>query len=229
MCPCNPVDFPIPSVSSGPNIPGFGQAFTPQVPELDLKLPDPPDLSSLFKLLSFPVSFGELKSPLNPNFGKDIIDGIIKLLDQFMPFLMLYKFFLPVLKLLLCVLEIICALPNPIKTATAIQKLFRDCIPSFLSLFPFLAIILMIISLIVLLVQLIIYLVTLVVNLILLIARNVLILVDAANLKDEAAILKGAAKIGRILCLFQNLFVVLLMVDLIIQVFKDILNLSLDL
>ncbi len=226
MCPCDPntLNINIPSAPTGPAIPGFGTPFSPEVPSLNLSLPGVPDLMGLFKLLSFPLPFGELKGALNPNFGKDIMDQVIKLLDQFMPFLMFYKFFLPVLKLILCILEIVCALPNPVKVAIAIQRLFRECIPLFLALFPIIAIIIMIISLLILLAQIIIYLVNLVVNFIKLVIKNILVLYDAFKIRNLQSIKAAIEKIGRIICLFQNLFVILSMIDLIIQVFKSILN-----
>jgi len=226
MCPCDPnsLNVTIPDSPTGPNIPGFGQPFTPKIPTKDLDIPSPEDLVDLMKKFRFKLPFGELKSPLNPNYGKDAFDQIIKLFDMFMPFLMLYKFFLPVLKLILCILEVICAMPNPVKVGIALQKLFRDCIPLFLALFPIIAIIIMIIALLVLLVQIIIYMILLIVNFIKLIIKNIKVLYDAFSIKNENSILAAVNKLGRILCLIQNLFVIFVMVDIIIQVFKDILN-----
>jgi hypothetical protein len=229
MCPCDPnsININIPDGPSGPAIPGFGLPGVPNLPIPDFKgLLGPPDLSGIFELVKVLLPVGELKSPLNPNFGKDIIDGVIKVLDQFLPFLMLYKFFLPLLKMILCVIEVICALPNPVKTANAVQRLFRECIPLFLALFPLLALIVMIIALLILIIQIIQYVILLIVQLIKLIIINIRTLFKAIDRADKEVILAVAKKIGIILCLFQNVFVVFLMISLVIQIFKDILQLG---
>src|SRR5271165_1832150 len=123
MCPCSPSDvsFSVPEGPTGPAIPGFGVPFSLNLPNLNPFPPGfPEDLLYLFNLLEMLIPPGGLKPQLNLNFGKDIFDAIIKLLDQFMPFLMLYKFFLPILKLILCIIEVICALVNPFKLIPAI-------------------------------------------------------------------------------------------------------------
>lgn len=226
--PCDPnsININIPDGPAGPTIPGFGVSFGLDVPNIFPKL-EAPDLSSLFQYLSLLLPVGNLKSPLNPNFGRDIIDQAIKLLDQFLPFLMLYKFFLPILKLILCILEIICALPNPVKTARAVRKLFRECIPFFLNLFPILALLIMIIAIILLLIQLILYIILLILKIIDLLIRNVVALYKAIHdRRNVDAVLTIVKKIGLLLCLFQNLFVVFLMIELILSVIKDILSLT---
>ena len=97
MCPCSPNDVSInpPDGPSGLPIPGFGRPFSLKIPDIS-PFPEgfPEDLLDLLDKLQLLIPPGALKPSLNPNFGKDIFDGIMKLLDQFMPFLMLYKFFL---------------------------------------------------------------------------------------------------------------------------------------
>lgn len=225
MSPCDPnsISIDIPDGPSGPVIPGFGIAFNPTLPTINFTLPGPPDLEGLFNLIKMLLPIGNLQTTLNPNFGKDIIDAIIAVLNQFLPFLMLYKFFLPILKLILCVLEVICALPNPVKVIAAVQRLFRECIPLFLSLFPILALLIMILAILLLILQLILYIIMLIIQLIKLILKNIIILKKAIERADAESILAIVAKFIRILCLFQNLFVIFSMILLIIQIFKDIL------
>jgi hypothetical protein len=225
--PCDPnsININIPDGPSGPSIPGFGVPFAYNLPRVDVNF-EVPDLEGLFNLIKFLLPIGDLQGALNPNFGKDIIDSIIKVLDMFLPFLMLYKFFLPILKLILCILEVVCALPNPVKVIKAVQKLFRECIPLFLSLFPILALLIMILAILLLIIQLIIYIVLLILQLAALLIENIVALVLAIERADAESILAIAAKIGRILCLFQNVFVVFLMIALIVQIFKDILSMA---
>ncbi len=168
---------------------------------------------------------GALKPQLNPNFGKDVYDAIMKLLDQFMPFLMLYKFFLPILNLIICIIEVLCALMNPFALISALNRLFTQCIPEFLNLFPIFALILMIISLLLLLLALILYIINEILKFINAILRNINALVKAFNSANATSVLTIAKKLGALLCIFQNLFVLLALFGIIIQVIKDILSL----
>lgn len=228
MCPCSPndVSVPVPDGPSGPAIPGFGTPFAMKTPDLN-PFPDgfPEDLLDLLNKLQLLIPPGALKPQLNPNFGKDVFDAIMKLLDQFMPFLMLYKFFLPVLELIICIIEVLCALMNPFKLVRALNRLFTQCIPAFLNLFPIFALIIMIISLLLLILALIEYLILQILKFIEIILRNILALQKSFTDGDAASIKAIAMKLGSLLCIFQNLFVLFAIFNIIIQVIKDILSL----
>lgn len=227
--PCNPSDLTLtePSGPAGPSIPGFGSPFAPGLPNIKLPFPDgfPEDLLEIMDLLQLILPSGILKPPLNPNFGKDIFDGIMKLLDQFMPFLMMYKFFLPILDLIICIIEVLCAIPNPFKLIKALKRLFRTCLPAFLSLFPIFALIMMLISLLLLILALIEYIIAQILKLILLILKNIRTIVRAFTRADGPSILAALKKIGMVLCAFQNLFVLLAIFKTIIDLIKSILSL----
>lgn len=226
MCPCTPVDISVPIGPGGPTIPGFGQPFAGLLPNLNPFPPGfPEDLLSLMNKMQLLVPPGALKSPLNPNYGKDVFDNIIKLLDQFMPFLMLYKFFLPILNIIICIIEVLCALLSPFKLPGAISRLFKRCIPDFLNMFPIFALIIMIISLLILLQAMILYIIDQVLKFINAILRNVEMLIEAFQ-ESPIAVLAIAQKLGTLLCIFQNLFVLLALFSVIIQVIKEILSLS---
>ena len=226
--PCNiDLSIDLPSGPSGPAIPGFGNPFAIKLPNLN-PFPDgfPEDLLDLLNKLQMLLPSGILKPALNPNFGKDIFDGIMKLMDMFFPFLMLYKFFLPILKLILCIIEVLCALKNPFKLIRAMRRLFRNCIPEFLNLFPIFALIIMIISLLLLLLALIKYIIAQILKLIRAILRNLKALFSAIKYKDDNSIIAIAKKLGSLLCIFQNLFVLLSLFNIIIQIIKDIIGMS---
>lgn len=227
MCPCSPndVSFPSPSGPSGPAIPGFGIPSVLPVPSIPYPTGFPEDLLDLMNKLQLLIPPGALKPQLNPNFGKDVYDGIMKLLDQFMPFLMLYKFFLPILNLIICIIEVLCALMNPFALISALNRLFTQCIPEFLNLFPIFALILMIISLLLLLLALILYIIDQILKFIKAILRNINALAKAFNSANATSVLTIAKKLGALLCIFQNLFVLLALFGIIIQVIKDILSL----
>lgn len=229
MSPCSPndVSLPLPDGPSGPVLPGFGTPFALKVPNIS-PFPDgfPEDLLDLLNKLQLLIPSGILKPALNPNFGKDVFDAIMKLLDQFFPFLMLYKFFLPLLNLIICVIEVLCAIPNPFKLIRAMRRLFRKCIPAFLNLFPIFALIVMIISLLLLLLALIEYIISQIAKLIKAILRNLNALVKSFQDNDSNSVLAIANKLGSLLCIFQNLFVLLALFNIIIGVIRDMLSLT---
>lgn len=148
----------------------------------------------------------------------------MKLLDQFMPFLMLYKFFLPVLNLIICIIEVLCSLLNPFALIGALNRLFTQCLPAFLNLFPIFALILMIISLLLLLLALIEYIIEQILLFILALLRNINALVIAFQTANAVSVAAIANKLASLLCIFQNLFVLLAFFALIIEIFKDILS-----
>lgn len=228
MSPCSPndVNIPIPKGPSGHAIPGFGIPFSPlSLPNIS-PFPDgfPEDLSDLINTLQLLIPPGVLKPTLNPNFSKDVFDGIMSLLEQFLPFLMLYKFFLPILNIIICIIEVLCALLNPFKLPGAISRLFSVCIPEFLNLFPIFALVIMIISLLLLILAFIEYLISQILKFVEALLRNINALVKAFQDGSATAVLAIATKLGALLCIFQNLFVLLTIFTLIIQVFKDILS-----
>lgn len=227
MSPCTPITLTSPTSPSGPPIAGIGIPFALPLPNTSPFPPGfPEDLLSLFNSAQFLIPPGVLKPSLNPNYSKDIFDAILSMLDQFLPFLMLYKFFLPVLNLIICIIEVLCALMNPFALISAINKLFSQCIPQFLNLFPIFALIIMIISLLLLLLQLIEYIILKIKALINDILRNINALTKSFQDADSNAVLAIALKLTALLCVFQNLFVLLSVFSVIIEVIKDMLRLT---
>src|SRR5271165_3097312 len=111
--PCKPLNAGQFVLPPGPAFPGFVPQL-PQIPFPDIALPIE-DILALFNSLNFALPIGLLKPHFNTDFMKDILAGIMDLLSQFAPFLMLYKFFLPLLNLILCILEVLCSINSPIK------------------------------------------------------------------------------------------------------------------
>lgn len=225
--PCSPDDINItePDGPSLPAIPGFGVPFAPRLPGFPFPDGFPEDLNELWNTLGMILPPGTIKPSLNPNFGKDVFDAIMSLLDKFFPFLMLYKFFLPILNLIICIIEVLCALMNPFKLIRALKRLFRNCIPEFLSLFPIFALIVMLLSLLFLLLALIEYIITQILRIIQMLLRNIRALVKATQKADAGSLAAITKKLGILLCSFQNIFVILAIFAVIIQVIKDILKL----
>lgn len=219
--PCAPLS---PSSFNLPSIPGIP---VPALPSLSIALPpiQLPDLTDLFNLLNMQLPFSTLNANINADMMKDVLSVIWKLLDSFTPILSMYTFFLPILELLLCIIEILCALTNPFALAIAIERLMLICIPNFLKLFPFLALVILIISLLLLILALIIYLIERIIALIELIIHNIEILIKAASRADSDSILAITKKLGDLLCFLQNLFVIFALIATIINLIKSILQL----
>ena len=227
--PCDPndIEFNIPDGPSGFPIPNFGVPFALKLPETNLSMPDgiPSDLLDIFEKLQFLFPSGKVNPGLSYNFQKDPFDGIFKLLDYAFPFLVMYKFFLPILDLIICIIEVICSLNNPRKVIRAVRRLFRVCLPAFLNLFPMFALIAMILSILFLILSLLEYLIIQILKLINLIRKNLQRLYNVAfKTADEEAILATASKIGTALCIFQNIFVLVAVIGAFIQIIQDILD-----
>lgn len=226
-CDINDLDLNVSPTTLNP-IAGFGVPSSLKLPANLFGFPSgfPENLLDIFNKLQFKLPSGTLKPSLNPNFGKDIFDGIMKLLDKFFPFLMLYKFFLPILNLVVCIIEVLCSLKNPFKLRRAILRLFRNCIPDFLSLFPIFALIVMILSLLILLIQLIEYIIAQLEKLVKAILRNIKLIANAISLADEESIIAGSKKLASLLCVFQNIFIILSAFGILIQAVKEILKIK---
>jgi hypothetical protein len=227
--PCvtvNSSSFTLPPIPSS-GFPGGGH-FAPQLPPLNIPFPNIPleDLTGLFNSISFLLPPGILKPDLTPDVLNGQLEAINSIIAKFIPFLMIYSFILPVLNLILCIIEVLCSLLNPFSLGGAISRLFRECIPEFLSLFPAFAIPLMIISLLILIITLILYLITRVIAIIEVIIENIEILSQSASRLDNDSIIAITAKIGDLLCTLQSLFVILGPILLIIQLIESMLKLG---
>jgi len=226
--PCNvDVSFDPSNIPIAPAIPGFGIPHalnTKNISPVPSNFPE--DLMELFNKFQFVMPPGILKPTLHPNYSKNIFDAIMSLLDKFFPFLMLYKFFLPVLNLIICIIEVLCAIPNPFKLIRAMRRLFRNCIPQFLSIFPVFALISMIMSLVNLLISFVEFLLNEVNKLVAILLKNLEALEKSFSDGAENSTINILKKIGFVICTFQNLFVMLSIFNVFIEVVRNILSLS---
>jgi hypothetical protein len=225
--PCTPLPETNVIPPNSGTFPG-SNGFAVALPSYNIPFAPSPveDLTSIFNQLSFILPPGTLKPKMEPNVIIDVYGAVNSLLEKFSPFLMLYKFFLPVLNLILCIIEVLCSLLNPFTLGGAISNLFRNCIPEFLSIFPAFAIPIMIMSLLLLILSLIEYLITRIIGIIDVIVANLNMLGKAAPRLDNDSIIGIVKKIGDLLCSLQNLFVVFGVLTTIIQIIKAILSLG---
>lgn len=224
MAPCQPLEIS----NIHPPQPSLGLLPVPQLPAFDIPFPNLPieDLLSLFNNLNMILPPGILKPNLSSNYSKDVLDTILSLLEQFMPFLMMYTFFMPILNMILCIIEVLCAINNPFKLVKALIRLFRVCIPELLALFPYFALILMIIALLLLILAIILYLIQRIIDFIKQIIANITLLAEAINSANNDSVIAITIKLGDLLCIFQNLFVLLGVILLIFEIIERLLHLS---
>ncbi|HVI40696.1 MAG TPA: hypothetical protein VM577_08550 [Anaerovoracaceae bacterium] len=176
------------------------------------------DFTELLKLLGTILPFG---FSANPDLGmKTILDFIANLLTQIAPFLSFWNFIMALLKMIICIIEVLCALPNPFAVAAALATLFSECLPPFLNLFPFLALIAMIIALILLIIALILYIVETIIAIIEEIILNLIVLADGLTLSDVDSVLAAAAKIANLLCFIQNILAILIAIAAILAIIQ---------
>lgn len=192
-------------------IPGFGLPFAPiQLPIPGFKLPDgfPESIMELLEKLRINWPGGPILPQID-NFAATLLKGIMDLFGQLMPFLSFYNFIMALLNMILCIIEVFCAMPNPFKMIKAFRKLIRDCLPPFLNLFPWMALIAMIISLILLLLALIGYIIARILEIISDVIANLILLSEGLTLQDAEATVAVAFKISSLFCIIENLMAML--------------------
>ncbi|KKN72143.1 hypothetical protein LCGC14_0413550 [marine sediment metagenome] len=226
---CSPNDNSI-NVPTNPGnpFPGLGIPFSPlQIPLPDIDLPTDliEDFLDLLKQLGALFPSGLFKP--NPDFGMSgILDFIANLLSQLAPFLSFYNFIMAALNLIICIIEVLCAIPNPFAVASKLKRLFSECLPPFLNLFPWLALIAMILALLLLILALIIYIIETIIAIIKEIIKNLIALVNVQTLNDVTAALAIVQKIASLLCLIENILAILLAIAAIMAVIQALMAFS---
>lgn len=205
-----------------PVIPGLGPLFAPiqiPIPELDLPTDLLEDLLALMEQLGALFPSGLFKA--NPDFGmKNVLDFIANILSQLAPFLSFYNFIMAALNLIVCIIEVLCAIPNPFAVASKLKKLFAECLPPFLNLFPWLALLAMILALLLLILALILYIIETIIAIIESIIRNILIFTDALEISDSESALAAVNKLASLLCFIENLMAIFLAIAAILAIIK---------
>jgi hypothetical protein len=223
--PCNPndnqinVDIPPP-----PTVPGFGIPLSPiQIPLPNFELPTDliEDFLSLLQKLSALFPSGTFNAFPDINIT-GFLGFVSDVLRQIAPFLSLYNFFLAILRLLKCIIDVLCAIPNPFAVASKLIVLFTECLPPFLNLFPIFALIDMIIALLLLILAIIQFIIDTILAIIIEILKNLAIFVDAAELQDAQSILAVVQKIANVLCYLQNILAALVALAAIINIIKSL-------
>lgn len=223
--PCRVSDISL-NVNAPPGIgiPGFGVPFSPiQLDLPNFALPDDllEDLQNLMSRLQALFPSGVFKANLDTNM-KNVLDFIANILSQIAPFLSFYNFIFAALRLIVCIIEVLCAIPNPFAVASKLKTLFAECLPQFLLLFPWLALIAMILALLLLIIALIQYIILLILSIIEQLIRNIRVLVLGLSLQDANATLAAAQKIASLLCFIENILAVFIAIAAIIAIIQSL-------
>lgn len=210
----------------------FAPAGTPLTPSSGVPTGMPGcDALELMLSLSLPsltLPVGIVLGVLDIHFQTDLLDVIMKLLDSLWPFIMGYQMLLPILRMIVCIIEVLCAISNPFALIAAIINLFLVCLPALLALFPILALIILILSLIYLLLHLTLYFNIQLSLFIGLLLNNIASLALAFAVSDEVGIMAILAKIGTIICFFQSLLAILTLFGAFFAIIAAILELLFD-
>lgn len=227
--PCTPSDntlspIPIPPVV----VPGFGTIFSPiQIPIEDLGLPTEllEDVMGLAQRISAQFPSGIFKA--NPDFSmKNVLDFVANILSQIAPFMSFYNFIMACLRIIVCVIEVLCAIPNPFAVAQKLKVLFTECLPPFLNLFPFSALVVMIISLLLLILAIIEYIIIVIISIIEQIIANLEVLAAGITLSDAQSTLAAAQKIASLLCFIQNILAIFVALAAIMAIVETLAKLA---
>jgi hypothetical protein len=198
----------------------------PKIPFPDLSLPEgvPEDLIELINTIFAMLPGGIKFQPDTDSMTKGIWDALASLFNKLAPFLGIYKFFQALLNMILCIIDVFCALMNPWSTLRAVRRLFKRCLPEFLSLFPWIALLIMILALILLIIALIEYIISVIIAYIKQIIKNLKILARAIQVHDEQAILAAVQKISFLLCLIEQLFTILMGIAALLAIIEPLMG-----
>lgn len=215
--------------TSLPNIPGFGIPTSITQPPNPLALPSdqPEDLNTLVQSIYLRLPPTKLFPNASPSFSKNLSDAIFSLVEQLSPFLNLFKFILPIFRLINGIIEVICALINPFALFGAVAKLFNEYLPDFLALYPAFSLAVIILSILKLILQVADYMLGELTKLVKVIDKNLKLFSKALETGNTDAINAASKKFSFLLCYFQDILVVFSMISAVEQIINDMLKFAL--
>jgi|2_EtaG_2_1085320.scaffolds.fasta_scaffold00487_3 hypothetical protein len=141
-------------------------------------------------------------------------------------FASVYAIIVAILQVIMCIIEIICALTNPFALIKAIIKLFGVCIPELILVLPQLAVLAYIICLIKIIIAIVTYMITVLIPLIQNLIANILNIKNAIENEDDDAIAALAFKITAMIKEVLNLLGILAPLEPIIEMIQALLSLA---
>ncbi len=229
VCSPSSNNINIPAPGPGPSLPGLGLPFSiPKPPFPDVALPEgvPEDILGLLDRIFALFPQGIKFVPNTDAMTKGIWDAVASLFNQLAPFLAFYKFIQALMNIILCIIDVLCALFNPWATINALKRLFKRCLPDFLSLFPWIALAVMILALILLLIEVIKYIIEIIVSYVKQIIENIKVLTRAYTVADSDSILAAVNKLSYLICMIEQLFSIFMAIAAILAVIKPLMEIA---
>lgn len=221
-CKTNLNNFDIGPTVPYPTLPGFGLNIN--IPGFDIPFPEgfPENIFDLLNKLKLRWPGGISLSGLLDNFMRKLSQLISNLLTQLATFLAIYNLILAIIEMIICIIEVICAAFHPIKFQKKLKRLFRYCLPIFISIFPFLALLALILAIIALLLALIEYIIAMLKKIWEELKKNFERLERLARESHTAGALAVAKKVASILCILENVVVMLMLIKIVIDIIRGI-------
>jgi len=196
---CDPLNstFDVPTLPPIPGLDGF--TLDLNFPTLGLELPEgiPEDLLDWVRRLKFNLPGGGVLEDVLQSLQDTIADIIGRLLQSLNFFLSLYNFLMAIIQVIICIIDVLTAFMSIRKMIKRIKCLIRKCLPLFVRVvLPFFALLVLLLNLLALLLALIEYIIELLRRLI-----------------DQLLI-------SSLMCLFEHIFVLLSIIDLVIDLMK---------
>lgn len=129
-----------------------------------------------------------------------------------------------VMKMIACIIDVLCAIPNPFPTIAAMIRLFGTCLPEFILIFPQLAIPAHLLCLIKIIIAIVRYILEVIIPLIQDIVQNVQDLIDAITDFNKDAASAVSFKIIQLLKEFINVVGILAALEALIIMIKALLE-----
>lgn len=174
---------------------------------------------------------GAVISPagLLPSSAINIGDVIAAHVGQLTALTNSYSYFLVILEMIGCIIDVLCAIPNPFSTISAMIRLFGTCLPNLLLLFPVFTVPAIILCFIKIILSIIEYILETILPIIIDIINNIDKLTTAFQKNNLDAQVAIAFKVAALAKELYNIIGILAALGALFELIKALLNLTLGL
>jgi len=156
----------------------------------------------------------------------DVLANQANLLSAFTS---MYGFIAAILRIISCIMDVVCALVNPFSTIKAVIRLFGTCLPDLILIFPQLTIPAIIICIIKIILAIVEYILTVIVPILEEIIQDTQDLIDAFAAKNADAQAAVAFKLASLFKELFNILGILNTLEPILEMIKTLLNMGVNL
>lgn len=170
-----------------------------------------------------------IKAAPLPSATKNLGDVIADAARVLQGFTSIYGMITVILRLFGCIIDVLCAIPNPFAIISAIIKLFGSCLPDLVLMFPQFAVPAIIICIIKIILAIIEYIMTVILPVILEIIKNISMIIKAFSSGNQDMQLAVAFKIASLFKELQNILGILAALGALWTMIKALLNIGIAL